>query len=560
MRQMAAYFRFADSVLFAAGRQSIEKRSFRMQEIPASFLYTKPGKPGREVFVMSQIKVSHVTFSYEGSFDEIFTDVSFVLDTDWKLGFIGRNGKGKTTFLRLLLGELPYQGTILSSEEFEYFPFPVEDPGKNTLELLYQWNPWLEYWELVREMNLLEVKEEVLERAFSTLSNGEQTKVMLAALFLKPHGFLLIDEPTNHLDYHAREIISRYLSRKKGFLLVSHDRSFLDGCVDHVLVLNRSSIGVFQGNFSSWWENKERQDSEELSRQAKLKREIGRLREAARQTENWANDVEKSKKGKGACGLKPDRGYVGHKAAKMMKRSKVTERRMNLAVEEKGKLLKDLEETESLKLFPEQYHKEVLLRMKEAVFSYGGKRVEMEPVSFTLTQGSRLALLGKNGSGKSTVIRAILKAAGMDWKALPGRDGKEELVVEKGEVEAGSGLKISYVPQDTSFLKGNLRDFAEREGVDLTVLMTLLSKLDFSREQMLKDMAEFSAGQKKKVYLAKSLAMKAHLYLWDEPLNYVDIFSRMQLERLIREHPFTFVFVEHDRAFVEEIATEVVEL
>ena len=115
LRQMAAYFRFADSVLFAAGRQSIEKRTFRMQEIPASFLYEKPGKPGREVFAMSQIKVSHVTFSYEGSFDEIFTDVSFVLDTDWKLGFIGRNGKGKTTFLRLLLGELPYQGTILSS-------------------------------------------------------------------------------------------------------------------------------------------------------------------------------------------------------------------------------------------------------------------------------------------------------------------------------------------------------------------------------------------------------------------------------------------------------------
>ena len=92
-------------------------------------------------------------------------------------------------------------------------------------------------------------------------------------------------------------------------------------------------------------------------------------------------------------------------------------------------------------------------------------------------------------------------------------------------MEAGSGLKISYVPQDTSFLKGSLRGFAEREGVDLTVLMTLLSKLDFSREQMLKDMAEFSAGQKKKVYLAKSLATKAHLYLWDEPLNYVDIFS-----------------------------------
>ena len=152
--------------------------------------------------------------------------------------------------------------------------------------------------------------------------------------------------------------------------------------------------------------------------------------------------MEKSKKGKGACGLKPDRGYVGHKAAKMMKRSKVTERRMNLAVEEKGKLLKDLEETESLKLFPEQYHKEVLLRMKEAVFSYGGKRVEMEPVSFTLTQGSRLALLGKNGSGKSTVIRAILQAAGMDWKALQAGTGRKNLWWKKARWRQEAGLRF----------------------------------------------------------------------------------------------------------------------
>ena len=161
---------------------------------------------------MSMIQVSHLTFGYEGSFDNIFEDVSFQIDTDWKLGFIGRNGRGKTTFLNLLLGRYEYTGTITHSVEFEYFPYPVEDREEMTLTILEGIAPEAQLWEIQRELSLLEVEEGVLYRPFSTLSNGEQTKTLLAALFLKENRFLLIDEPTNHLDTLAREKVGEGLS------------------------------------------------------------------------------------------------------------------------------------------------------------------------------------------------------------------------------------------------------------------------------------------------------------------------------------------------------------
>lgn len=220
---------------------------------------------------MSMIKIENLTFSYPTSCDTIFDNVSFQIDTDWKLGFVGRNGRGKTTFLNLLLGKLEYSGKIISSVQFDYFPYPVDNKSRMTEEVLQEVCPICEEWELLRELSYLEVEAEVLWRPFATLSNGEQTKVLLAALFLNEGHFLLIDEPTNHLDAKARELVSAYLKKKKGFLLVSHDRFFLDGCVDHILSLNRADIEVQSGNFSSWMENFERQQGFETAQNERLK-------------------------------------------------------------------------------------------------------------------------------------------------------------------------------------------------------------------------------------------------------------------------------------------------
>ena len=221
---------------------------------------------------MSLIQVSNLTFAYEGNYDPIFENVSFQIDTNWRLGFTGRNGRGKTTFLNLLLGRFPYQGSISASVSFSYFPYEIPNKSLLAIDIVEEIYPDYQYWQLAKEMNLLQLEEETLYRPFGTLSNGEQTKLMLAVLFLKENNFLLIDEPTNHLDIQGRELVSRYLKSKKGFILVSHDRAFLDGCVDHILSINKANIEVCRGNFSTWYENKQRQDAFELSENEKLKR------------------------------------------------------------------------------------------------------------------------------------------------------------------------------------------------------------------------------------------------------------------------------------------------
>ena len=125
---------------------------------------------------MSLINVSNLTFSYDSSFDNIFENVSFQIDTDWKLGFIGRNGRGKTTFLNLLLGKYEYSGTISTCVDFEYFPYVIDDKTRNTLDIISCINNTALEWEIIREFSLLNMSEDILYRPFNTLSNGEQTK------------------------------------------------------------------------------------------------------------------------------------------------------------------------------------------------------------------------------------------------------------------------------------------------------------------------------------------------------------------------------------------------
>jgi len=498
---------------------------------------------GREDDLMSLINVKNLTYVYEGSYDNLFENASFQLDTDWKLGFTGRNGRGKTTFLKLLMGQYEHGGSITANVEFDYFPYPVKDRDQLTLFVAEEIVPDLEQWRLERELSLLKVSEDALYRPFGTLSNGEQTKVLLAALFLKDDRFLLIDEPTNHLDRDARKLVGDYLNGKRGFILVSHDRDFLDRCVDHVLSINKADIDISKGNFSDWWENKSRQDRFELAENDKLKKDIKRLSEAAKRTSHWSDEVEKTKFGTTNSGSSVDRGYIGHKAAKMMKRSKSMENRQQAAIEEKSGLLKNIESAESLKIAQLAYHKSRLVELDRVSIRYG-ERTVCRDVTFAIEQGDRISLSGPNGSGKSSLIKLLL--------------GEE--IAHDGTVRRGSQLRISYVSQDTSDLKGDLKDYAREYGVDESLFKSILRKLDFSRIQFEKDIASYSGGQKKKVLIARSLCEQAHLHVWDEPLNFVDVLSRMQIEELLLEHAPTLLFVEHDRQFCDRIATKTVEL
>ena len=492
---------------------------------------------------MSLINVANLTFAYEGSYDNIFENVSFQIDTDWKLGFTGRNGRGKTTFLNLLLGKYEYSGSISANVTFEYFPYEVQEQSNFTMDVIKEISPNSEDWEIVKELSLLDMDYDTLYRQFYTLSKGEQTKALLAAMFLKEKSFLLIDEPTNHLDAEARQKLSDYLKKKKGFILISHDRSFLDNCIDHILSINKTNIEIQKGNFSSWWSNKELQDRYELAENEKLKRDITRLSSAAKRTSTWSDSVESSKYGTTNSGSKLDRGYVGHKAAKMMKRAKNIESRQQNMIEEKSKLLKNIESNESLKLAPSSFHDKRLVELTDVAIKYDDKIV-CEGISFTIEQGEKIAVQGKNGSGKSSILKLIY-----------GDD-----IPHSGIVRKSNKLIISYVSQDTSDLYGDLSEYADKHSIDKSLFKSMLRKLDFSRGQLEKHIEDFSGGQKKKVLLAKSLCERAHLYIWDEPLNFIDVISRMQIEKLLTEQELTILFVEHDRTFCENVATKIIKL
>ena len=495
---------------------------------------------------MSLIQVSNLTFAYDGSYETIFDHVSFQLDTNWKLGFTGRNGRGKTTFLNLLLGKYEYRGSISASVEFSLFPYEVADKTRFAMDVVEEICPGYKYWQLAREMNALQLSEDVLYRPFETLSNGEQTKLQLAVLFLKENNFLLIDEPTNHLDIQGREIVSRYLNSKRGFILVSHDRAFLDGCVDHILSINKANIEVQRGNFSSWFENKQRQDSFELAENEKLKREIRRLEETAREKAQWSDTAERRKIGIDPNKVDNKKGYrplQGAKAKKAMARSKAIETRQQSAIEEKSRLLKNIERADVLKIFQTPFHTRRLAELRDVSVCYGVKPA-CEHISFTIQQGDRIALQGINGSGKSSIIKLICG----------------EPIPYSGEIWTGNGLKISYISQDTSGLRGRLTDFARDYGIEESLFLAMLAKLDVPKAQMEKDMSQLSAGQKKKVLLAKSICEPAHLHIWDEPMNYIDVISRMQIEQLLLQYQPTILFVEHDKAFCENIATKIISL
>ncbi|MDE7247710.1 MAG: ABC-F type ribosomal protection protein [Lachnospiraceae bacterium] len=508
---------------------------------------------------MSQISVNNLTFAYEGSFDSIFENVSFSIDTDWKLGFIGRNGKGKTTFLNLLLGKYNYQGSIDKTAVFDYFPYAVTKAQEKlpASAFIGELKTDCEEWRVICELAQLGENAEILYRPYQTLSFGEQTKILLAVLFSGENDFLLVDEPTNHLDCEARELVKTYLSSKKGFILVSHDRDLLDACIDHVLVLNRQTIEVQSGNFSSWWENKQRKDQFDLAENEKHLHEIQKLKKAAKRASDWADKNERTK-----IGFDPvkehdrsisSRSYIGAKTKKMQSRVTQMAKRIDREITEKEGLLKDLEKPIDLKLTALSHHKDILVNIRDYSIQYeGAAQPVFTGLTFNIRQGDRIALHGENGCGKSTLIKMILQKAGVHSNNLP--------LLESGICETASGLIISYISQDTSGLKGSIPDFCKERELDHTLFCSILRQLDFERVQFVKNMENYSEGQKKKVLLAASLLTPAHLYIWDEPLNYIDVFSRMQIEKLLLSYRPTLLFVEHDVRFREKIATETINL
>lgn len=496
---------------------------------------------------MGTIQVENVSFKYDQMVDKLFDSLNLKIDESWKLGLIGRNGRGKTTLLRLLLGQLDYQGQIVSNLNFYYYPQTVVDKDVPTIEVVKNLAHLEEYdlWKIEIELDKLQVDTDVLQQEFSTLSPGERTKVLLAILFLDESGFQLIDEPTNHLDIEGRKIVSDYLKSKKGFIVISHDKAFLNPVIDHVISINRADVDVYKGNFDTWQMNKDRQDQHELDQKGQLKKDINRLHETAVKRENWSNSAEAQKnKNRYKESVNLDKGFISHKSAKMMKKAKTAEKRVDSAISEKQSLLKNIEIEEPITLnYQALTHPELLINVENLSLKHA--EIVTPTVNFEVKRGQVISLIGQNGIGKTTIFKQIL--------------GLKQPFEQTGNISKANNLKISYLAQDNE-LQGKIRELAEAKQIEPELVFSNLRKLGFERYLFDQPVEQMSQGQRRKVALALSLSQEANIYFWDEPLNYLDVITRQQIITAIKKQQPTMLLIDHDVDLIEAVSTKQIHL
>ena len=482
---------------------------------------------------MMDIEIKHLYFGFDQQGTQLFSDINLRLSTQWKLGLIGRNGRGKTTLLRLLMGDYQYTGDISQNSKFTYFPQTIQDSQQITYNILQALSNF-DFWKISRELTLLGLTDDILWRKFSSLSGGEQTKVLLSLLFVDDTSFPLIDEPTNHLDQASRQQVAHYLKEKKqGFIVVSHDRNFIDEIVDHTLSIEKHKVLLQKGNFQVYDDQKKQTDAYEKEQNDQLKKEIKHIKQVSKTVATWALQRENETNDSASRRL----------AKKQAKRSKAIAKRSESKVEAKSALLKNIESVSPLTLnFTPTTHQQ-LLKVENLQLNYD--KPLFEPISFELNLGERLAIQGNNGAGKSSLVQYLQdNFAG----------------TATGKMQHPQSLTISYLRQNYDDNHGTLAEFALANHLSYEDLLNNLFKLGLERHVFQNRIEHMSMGQQKRIELAKSLMTPAELYIWDEPLNYLDVFNQEQIANIINQIQPTMIIIEHDANFLATTSTKTLHL
>ncbi|MGE5432971.1 MAG: ribosomal protection-like ABC-F family protein [Syntrophomonadaceae bacterium] len=524
---------------------------------------------------MFQISLNNVSFHYDTPFQDIFRSLSVVIADDWKTALTGRNGRGKTTLFKLLTGMAkPSSGSVNVPFEVKYFPYFPADAEEITHMVIKESIAPYSFWEgkmnlllekgdeeslkeysgyfdlfmyydgytidsvIEREASAIGLDADILHRPFNTLSGGEKTRALILPLFLRRGSFPLLDEPTDHLDLSGREYLAEYLAgSKKGFIVASHDRYLLDRCTDHVVSINKTDVKIMQGNYSTWRYQAGIEEEFEQRRFRNIQREIQSLEKAAQQRRKWSDKKEKEKTGAA------DSGFVSHKASKLMKRATAIERRMESNIESRKNLLKNKEYEHSLKMKESGKMPERLVSINNLAVSFNNRDI-VSGIYLNVFKGDRIAITGNNGTGKTTILNAI--------------EGKVPL--KDGDIFVAPNIKISRAYQHPLWQEGYLKDKLFESGLDMTNFRFVMSALEMHGEIFDHPLETFSKGQMRKIDLCRTIVEAPQLLIWDEPLNYLDIASREQLEEFLLEQEPTIIFVEHDRFFIEAVATEIIRL
>ncbi len=457
-----------------------------------------------------------------------------------KVALMGPNGAGKSTLLRILTGELTPDSGVISTKKktsIAYLPQDFAPQQEGTLEEFVAGLPGAQKW--LARFHL----SDQLEQPFQTLSFGEKMRASLAKLLADDPDFLLLDEPTNHLDLEARLWLEEFLIRcRQGVLFVCHDRAMVNSVVSRVLELDRGKLTEYGGGYDAMREKKRMDFERDRATYEREKHEARRLKNAAEKTLQRADQVA-GKSAKRTIDPFQTPFYLA-KAKAVQKRAKAIRTRvehLQSRAIEKPHMAKHAEIEFAAKPLRSNYP----LTVRGLRKAYD--RELFDGLDLQLEKGQRVALVGPNGCGKTTLMRILL--------------GEES--ADGGAVDWAGDVEIGYLSQSRYTLDPRL-PILEALGVETPAqshrARTLLGRLLIRGDAVDKPVGVLSVGERTKVELVKLLMTPANVLFLDEPTNHLDIDSLEALEEALEEFPGSILFTSHDRAFVDRVADEVVEL
>ena len=516
---------------------------------------------------MIEIQISGLVKSFEVG-KNVLDGLTFQIDQGERVGLLGKNGAGKTTLFKILTGEIDYdEGQVTIGQgrrvglisQIPVYPagYTVEDvlrsafarlqklaeemeqladrmaAGETDPAILRRYGALSERFEVFggydtdvavnKIANGLSISREMREQLFDSLSGGEKTRVNLGRLILEDTDILLLDEPTNHLDLHATEWLEEYVRGFRGTVVtISHDRYFLDRIVTRVIEIADGKAEFYSGNYSFYAVEKERRFQERMKQYEKEQAKIEQLEKAAEQLRMWAFQ-----------GM--DKTY--RRAISMEKR---IERMRTTAKPTKAKKM-------DARFSTAEFHGDEILALRNLAKSYGDKHL-FEGISLKIEGGERIALIGDNGTGKSTLIKMIMG----------------ELYPDDGRIRTGPQVKAAYLPQIIHFdhpdwnLVENM--MAAKRGLSAQSARNRLAAYDFRGEDVLKPVSVLSGGEQSRLRLCMLMDDDINFLILDEPTNHLDIDSREWIEEAVEAYDGTLLFVSHDRYFINRFATRIWEL